>query len=104
MADDDKPDETPWYAPGHASAFTAKACTPRERERLWTLTKGGKRIDAELLYQGEAGVEVQFLHQGEMTMAWRFSLRAGAIAEADAQYARLLRDGWTAPVTSHPAD
>jgi len=99
MADDEKPGEVPWYAPGYASAFTAKACTPRERQRLWTLVKGGKRVDAELLFQVEAGVEVQFLHEGEMVMAWRFPLRAGAVAEADAQHARLLREGWIVPAT-----
>ena len=40
------------------TACRASACTPRPRERLWTLVKGGKRVDAELLFHGEYGVEV----------------------------------------------
>ena len=45
-------------------------------ERLWTLTKHGKRIDAELLFHAEHGVEIQFLHEGVMAygpMAWTTS-------------------------------
>src|SRR5438067_1310767 len=100
MADDETPKEPPWYAPGHAGSPPRKGGTPRERERLWTLIKGERRIDAELLYQGEAGVEAQFLVGGVLMRAWRFPLRAGAVAEAEAQRARLLREGWTPPLSS----
>jgi hypothetical protein len=32
----------------------------------WALTKAGKRIDAELLFHAEYGVEIQFLHEAVM--------------------------------------
>ena len=72
-------------------------CKPRPREPLWTLTKGVKRVDAELLYQSEHGVEVQFLLEGVMAYAHRWPLRAQAVQEADEQRARLLREGWKVP-------
>ncbi len=53
-------DERPWFAPGYAESLQGAGCSLRPRERLWTLVKGGKRIDAELLFHGEHGVEVQF--------------------------------------------
>jgi hypothetical protein len=75
-----------------------QGCTPRPRERVWTLVKAGRRIDAELLSQGEAGWEIQLMHNdGTEFFAWRFPLKGGALAESEAQYKRLLRDGWTVP-------
>jgi len=70
-------------------------CKPRPRERLWTLTKNGKRIDAELLFQGEHGVEIHFLHEGEMRYAHRWTLRAHGIEEGTAKRADLENQGWT---------
>ena len=58
------PNETPWYAPGHVDSLQGTVCTPRPRERLWTLTKNGKHIDAEPLFHAEAGVEAQFASDG----------------------------------------
>jgi hypothetical protein len=49
----------------------ASPLQPRSRERLWTLLKDGKRIDAELMFHGEYGVEIQFLHEGEMAYGRR---------------------------------
>ena len=43
----------------------AVGCKPRPRERLWTLMKNGKRVDAELLFHAEHGVEIQFIHEGD---------------------------------------
>ena len=93
-------EEKPWYAPGHVGSLSGSACKPRPREPLWTLTKGAKRVDAELLYQGENGVEVQFLFEGVMAYAHRWPMRAQAIEEADEHRARLLREGWTMPAST----
>jgi hypothetical protein len=58
MADTD--DEIPWYAPG--ATVKPMVYTPHLRERAWTLTKRGKRVDCELLFHGESyGWEVQCL-------------------------------------------
>ena len=100
MADEEKP----WYAPGHVDTLPAAEGLSRPRERLWTLTKGAKRVDAELLYHGEHGVEVQFAHEGVMAHAQRFVRGERAVREADVQRVRLMGEGWTAPVTSHPAE
>jgi hypothetical protein len=59
---------------------TATTVKPRPRERLWFLTKAGKRIDAELLFHGEHGVEIQFLHDGVMAYGRRWRLRAKAVS------------------------
>jgi hypothetical protein len=101
---DEKPSEAPWFAPGRADSRRGTVCAPRPRERLWTLVKAGRRVDADLLFQAEAGVEVQFLHEGVMAYAHRFTLRAQAAEEAERQRERLSGEGWTAPVTSHPAE
>ena len=73
----------------------AVGCNPRPRERLWTMTKNGKRIDAELLFQGEQGVEVQFPHEGGMRYAHRWMLRAQAVEEAATKRSELERQGWS---------
>jgi hypothetical protein len=100
---DENSDDPPWYAPGHVAALHGKGCTPRPREHVWTLVNAGRRMDAELLSQGEAGWEIQLLSDGGEIFAWLFPLKGGALAEAETQRARLLREGWTAPITSHPA-
>lgn len=92
MADDEKP----WFTAGHEPS-RAPACLPRPRERLWTLTKGTRQVDAELLFHAEDGVEVQFLFQGVMAHAQRYVLRAQAADEAEFHRQRLIREGWTAP-------
>ena len=70
-------------------------CTPHPRERLWTMTKNGKRIDAELLFQGEQGVEIQFLHEGVMAYARRWTLHAQAVEEATSKRMELEQQGWS---------
>jgi hypothetical protein len=99
MADDKKP----WFAPGYAATHPAPIYTPHLRESVWTLTKHGKRVDAELLFQGESyGWECQFLHDG--VMAKRFVLKALALEEAEARRQRLTAEGWDVPVTSHASE
>ena len=71
-------------------------CKPRPRERLWTLTKNDKRVDAELLFHAEHGVEIQFLHEAVMAYGRRWTLRAQAIEEARAKRAELEGHGWVA--------
>lgn len=80
-----------WWA---QQGSTSVPCKPRPRERLWTLTKNGKRIDAELLFHAEHGVEIQFLHEGVMAYGRRWMLRAEAVREADAKRTELERQGW----------
>lgn len=84
------PDAAWWSAQGRAGA----PCKPRPRERLWTLTKAGERIDAELLFHAEHGVEIQFLHEGVMAYGQRWMLRAQAVDEASGKRAELERAGW----------
>ena len=95
-------DEIPWYAPGHAASQQGAVSTRRTRERLWTLTKRGQRIDAELVFHGESyGWECQCLHDGELAYGQRFVMREGAVAEAEAQRPRLLAEGWTASIENN---
>ena len=67
---------------------------------LLRLPPAAKRVDAELLYQSEHGVEVRFLLEGVIAYAHRWPLRAQAVQEADEQRARLLREGWTVPAST----
>jgi hypothetical protein len=83
---------------GTSTACRERVCTPRPRESLWTLVKGGKRVDAELLFHAEHGVEVQFLFEGVLAYGHRCVLRAQAVEEGDAHRRRLMREGWTEPV------
>lgn len=83
------PDSTWWAARG----ATPAACKPRPRERLWTLTKNGKRIDAELLFHAEYGVEIQFLHEGVMAYGRRWTLREQAAHEAASKRSELEQQG-----------
>src|SRR5205823_5438799 len=73
---------------------TSTACRPRPRERLWTLTKNGKRIDAELIFYAEYGVEVQFLHEGVMAYGRRWTHREQAVHEANSKRAELEQQEW----------
>ncbi len=97
-------DEKPWFAPGHVDSLPGRACTPRPREALWTLVKGDKRDDAELLFHAELGVEVQCSYDGSMAYGQRFVLREQAVAEGEVHRRRLMREGWTVPVTSPPTE
>ena len=96
MADDD------WYKPNPPQPPPR---VPKPGEWQWTLVKNGRRYDCELRFHGESyGWECQLLEDGEIRYGPRFPLHAGAVAEADAQHARLLREGWAAPDISPPQD
>ena len=85
--------EKPWYTPGHVAA-RGETSERRRREHVWALTKGGRRIDAQLLFHPEAGVEIQFLFDGVMAYARRCAHRADAVEEANAHRTRLTNEGW----------
>ena len=86
-----------WYKP---NPTPPPPRMPKPGEHVWTLVKSGRRFDCELRFHGESyGWECQLLEDGEIRYGWRFPLRAGADAEAEAQRARLLRDGWIVPAT-----
>jgi hypothetical protein len=85
------PDAAWWSGNGG----TGGPCKPRSRERLWTLTKAGKRIEAELLFHAEHGVEIQFLHEGVMAYGRRWTLRAEAVQEATERRIELEELGWS---------
>ena len=67
---------------------------PRFAERVWSMRKNGKQIDAELRGHGEYGWECQFLHDGELAYGRRWNLRASALDEAEAKRQELERAGW----------
>ena len=89
MADDD------WYKPNPTKAPPRQ---PKPGEHVWTLVKSGRRLDCELRFHGESyGWECQCPADGELVYGQRFPLKAGALAEADAQRKRLVRDDWMEP-------
>ena len=73
---------------------------PRSREHLWRLRKNHRTVDAELLFHGEYGVEIQFLYNGEMAYGRRWPARALAIAEADDKRTELERAGWNSALVT----
>jgi hypothetical protein len=64
--------------------------------RLWRLRKQNVSVDAHLRDEGEAGVEITFLYDGEVAYCRRWPTRAAALAAAAAKRAELEREGWTA--------
>lgn len=68
---------------------------PRPAERIWSMRKNGKQIDAELRGHGEYGWECQFLYEGELAYGRRWDMRALAVAEAEDKRQELLGQGWT---------
>jgi hypothetical protein len=55
-----------------------------------------KRIDAELMFHAEHGVEIQFLHEGVMAYGRRWTLRAQAVHEAAEKRIELEGHRWMA--------
>jgi hypothetical protein len=79
--------------------------SPRLRERVWTLSKREKRIDAEPRFHGESyGWECQCLHDGVLAFGQRYVMKEGALREAEAQRRRLVSEGWVGPATVLPTD
>lgn len=70
---------------------------PRTGDTLWTLTKEGVGVTAELLDQSSAGVELRMHRDGEWLSGRRFSERANAIAYALKHREQLTAKGWREP-------
>jgi hypothetical protein len=65
------------------------------RERLWRVRKQQRAIDAILRHHGDAaGVELQFLLEGELASGRLYRTRALAVAAADDRRRELERAGW----------
>ena len=65
-------------------------------QRLWRLRKLNQQVDAHLCDQGAAGVDLQFIRNGEVMYTRRWGSRDGALAEAAEKRLELERGGWTA--------
>jgi hypothetical protein len=68
--------------------------TPKIVMPLWTLTRDGQRIDAELVDQGTAGFELRLLRDHEWFAGRRFGNRAQAVAHSVETRRELLSRGW----------
>ncbi|MEP6998819.1 MAG: hypothetical protein ABI900_14290 [Betaproteobacteria bacterium] len=64
---------------------------------LWTVTKDGQRVDAQLVDQSAAGCELRMLQNGEWLSGRRFSDRARAITHGDDVRQQLESRGWRCP-------
>ena len=64
--------------------------------RLWRLRKQNHVIDAQVRDEGEAGVAMEFLYNGELSYRRRWPTRDAAIADAAAKRSELEREGWVA--------
>ena len=62
--------------------------------RLWRLRKQNLVVDAHLIDDGERGVEVAFLYNGEVSYRRRWPTRSEALADATARRSELEREGW----------
>ena len=62
--------------------------------RLWRLRKQNLVVDAQLTDEGERGVEVAFLYNGEVSYRRRWPTRSEALADATARRSELEREGW----------
>jgi len=67
---------------------------PRAAERVWSMRKNGRQVDAELRSDGEYGWECRFLYKAELAYSRRWVLRADALAEAEEKRQELERGGW----------
>jgi hypothetical protein len=62
--------------------------------RLWRLRKQNLVVDAQLNDEGDAGVEIAFLYNGELSYKRRWPTRSEAMADAAAKRVELEREGW----------
>ena len=68
-------------------------------ERLWTVTKDGRRRYAELLDNGARGVELSvFAGDGVFLYGRHFATRAQAMRSSDGERDERCGRGWTVPV------
>jgi hypothetical protein len=85
--------------PGDSSPMTVRRVdiprtTPKIVTPLWTVTKDGQRIDAELLDQGLAGWELRMSKNHVWLSGRRFSDRPNAIAHGEAIRRDLEQREW----------
>jgi hypothetical protein len=69
---------------------------PTPIERLWSLRKAGRQIDCELHSNGRRGWACRLFDEDWMIYGRAYPGRVDALADAEQQRERLLRDGWTA--------
>ena len=62
--------------------------------RLWRLRKQNLFVDAQINDEGDAGVEVAYLYNRQLTYRRRWPTREAALADADAKRTELEREGW----------
>jgi hypothetical protein len=62
--------------------------------RLWRLRKQNLFVDAQIDDQGDAGVEIAFLYNHQLTYRRRWPTRDAALADAAAKRSELERQGW----------
>jgi hypothetical protein len=62
--------------------------------RLWRLRKQQWFVDAQLDDQGDAGVEIALLYNGELSYRRLWPTRGEALADAAARRSDLEREGW----------
>ena len=63
-------------------------------QRLWRLRKHNLVVDAQVRDDGEAGIEIAFLYNGELSYRRRWPTRDAALADASAKRSQLEREGW----------
>ena len=61
---------------------------------LWTVTKDGQRVEAQLVDQSAAGCELRILQGGEWLSGRRFSDPARAVAHGEDVRRQLESRGW----------
>jgi hypothetical protein len=62
--------------------------------RLWRVRRRHDHIDA-VLSQGTDVWTLEYLRNDSLFLAWRYSDRESAVADADGRLMELLRAGWT---------
>jgi len=62
--------------------------------RLWRLRKQDLFVDAQIGDEGDAGVEIVYLYNHQLTSRRRWPTREAAVADADAKRRELEREGW----------
>ena len=67
---------------------------PKIATPLWTLTKDGQRVDAQLVDQSAAGCELRMLQNGEWLSGRRFRDKARAMAHGGDVRQQLESRGW----------
>lgn len=83
--------------PDPALLWTATPPTrtvPKPGERLFMLHREGHRLECELRYHGEFGVETQFLKDGELLIGRRFDTKKLAVQWAELEGEAWTREGW----------